>query len=210
MKSLVPLILFLVVSLIFWIVIYRHLKSLNKKIPEYFKQIAEKYGLALDLHAQAGESNKVGNIVFPTAKGLYKNRQLTIGCSIKGGNKKTPQTYIKVECSNRHNLNFHIEKSGKNHKYLNNSSRVSLMDSEFDDKFIVLSNSPPLIISTFTFNVKYSLLQALHLDFKGELKLENNILNYTEPVLMKNESSKTRIELLLHIMCDIADELEKV
>jgi hypothetical protein len=204
MKSIIPLIVILVVSLFFWIILYRYLKSLNKKIPEYFKQIAEKYGLTLDL------SNKTGNIVYPTSKGLYKNRQLTIGCLLKDGNKKNPQTYIKVECTNRRNLNFHIEKSHKNHKYFNNSSRVSLMDSEFDDKFIVLSNSPPLIISTFTFNVKYSLLQALHLGLKGELKLENNILDYTEPSLMKNESSKTRIELMLHIMCDIADELEKV
>ncbi len=210
MNNIVPLIVILAVSLLFWIMLYSYLKSLNKKVPEYFKQIAEKYGLSLDLPAQAGESNKAGNLVYPVAKGVYKNRQLTIGCNLKNGNKKNPQTYINVECANRHNLSFHIQKAQKNNNLSNNSNRVSLMDSEFDDKFIVLSNSSQLIMSAFSFNVKYSLLQALHLGLKGELSLENNILNYTEPALMKNDSSKTRIELLLHIMCDIADELEKV
>ena len=65
MNNIVPLIVILAVSLIFWIMLYSYLKSLNKKVPEYFKQIAEKYGLSLD------ESNKAGSMVYPVAKGVY-------------------------------------------------------------------------------------------------------------------------------------------
>ena len=83
------------------------------------------------------------------------------------------------------------------------------MDSEFDDKFAVSSETPDYVISLFTFNVKYSLLQAQNLGLRGELKLQGNKLSYIEPDMIKDESSRTRIELVMHILCDIADELEK-
>ncbi len=88
-------------------------------------------------------------------------------------------------------------------------SIVNMMDSEFDEKFIVTSSSGESILPIFTFNIKYSLIQVANLGFKGKLKLEGNILDYTEPELMMNENAKTRIELIMHILCDIADEYDK-
>lgn len=204
MKNLVLLVVLIVTSIFLWILIFKNSKSRNKKVKEYFAQLAEKYGLALD------ESNKIGAITYPLVTGIYKRRQIGIGC-LAGGDKnlKEAKTYVRVECSNRHNMSFHLVRKAKNSAIIPDGRAVKMMDSEFDEKYIVASASPDLIFPVFTFNVKYSLLQAIHLGLKGELTLDKNVLDYTEPTLINDENSKTRIELLMHILCDVADELEK-
>lgn len=204
MKSYLPVIALVVISLILWIFLFTFRKSRNKNILLYFKQLAEKYGLLLD------ESNKIGAVIYPLLKGVYKNRQIGIGCYIKNDSKKKLlTTYVRVECSNQKKISFDIVKKTKNSSLSDGGSIVNMMDSEFDEKFIVTSNSPEYLLPTFTFNIKYSLVQVANLGFKGELKLENNVLDYTEPELMNDENAKTRIELIMHILCDIADEFDK-
>ena len=205
MKSYLPVIALVIISLILWIFLFTIRKSRNKNILTYFKQLAEKYGLFLD------ESNKIGAVIYPLLKGVYKNRQIGIGCYIKNdGKKKLLTTYVRVECSNHRKISFDIVKKTKNSSLSGGGSIVNMMDSEFDEKFIVTSNSPEYLLPTFTFNIKYSLVQVANLGFNGELKLENNVLDYTEPELMNDENAKTRIELIMHILCDIADELGKM
>jgi len=204
MKSFL-LIVLIVISIFFWILILKSSKSRNKKVREAFAKLAEKYGLGLD------ESNKIGPITYPLVTGVYKRRQIGIGC-LAGADKngKDSKTYIRVECSNRNNMGFHLRKRLKTSAMApDGSASVSMLDTEFDDKYLVTSASPNMIFPVFTFNVKYSLLQALHLGLKGEVTLNKNVLDYTEPKLITDENSQTRIELLMHILCDIADELEK-
>jgi hypothetical protein len=97
----------------------------------------------------------------------------------------------------------------KNNPAPKEGSIVNMMDTEFDEKFIVTSNSPEYLFQIFTFNIKYSLIQVANLSFRGELKLAGNVLDYTEPGFVLDENSKTRIELIMHILCDIADEFDK-
>lgn len=204
MKNLILPAVLIVISIVLWTLIYKNSKSKNKIIKEYFIQLAEKYGLAID------ESNKIGAITYPLATGIYKRRQIGIGCYLGADNKqKEAQTYVRVECANRYNMGFHLSRRPKKGAEFSDGSAVNMLDTEFDEKYIVSSSSPNLIFPVFSFNVKYSLVQALNLGLKGELTLENNLLDYTEPRLMNDENSKTRIELILHILCDIADELEK-
>jgi len=204
MKSLL-LIVLIVISILLWILILKSSKSRNKKVREAFAKLAEKYGLGLD------ESNKIGPITYPLVTGVYKKRQIGIGCLAGSDkNQKDAKTYIRVECSNRNNMSFHLRKRLKNSVLPDDgAATVNMTDTEFDEKYLVTSNSPNLIFPVFTFNVKYSLLQALHLGLKGEVTLYKNVLDYTEPRLITDENSQTRIELLMHILCDIADELEK-
>lgn len=204
MKSYLPVIALVIISLILWIFLFTIRKSRNKNILTYFKQLAEKYGLLLD------ESNKIGAVIYPLLEGVYKNRQIGIGCYIKNdGNKKPVTTYVRAECSNHKKISFEIVKKMKNNSLSGGGSIVNMMDSEFDEKFIVTCNFPDFLMQVFTFNIKYSLIQVANLGFNGELKLENNVLDYTEPELMNDENSKTRIELIMHILCDIADEFDK-
>jgi hypothetical protein len=81
-------------------------------------------------------------------------------------------------------------------------------DSEFDSKFIVNTNNGERMFGMLNFSIKYKLLQSLNVGFKGELKLEGNKLSYTENELIKNNINLLRIEILLHLLCEISDELK--
>ena len=87
MKSYLPVIALVIISLILWIFLFTIRKSRNKNILTYFKQLAEKYGLFLD------ESNKIGAVIYPLLKAVYKNRQIGIGGYIKNDGKKKPREY---------------------------------------------------------------------------------------------------------------------
>ncbi len=202
MKNTIALVVLIIISVILWILIFMNSKSRNKKVREYFAQLAEKYGFKLD------ESNKAGKTVYPLLTGIYKGRQVGIGCLTGGENQKETKTYVRVECSNRNQMDFHLRRRPKN-GVMPSAATVNMMDAEFDEKYYVTSATPNLIFPVFSFNVKYSLLQALHLGLKGDMTLGKNLLDYTESKFISDENSKTRVELIMHILCDIADELEK-
>src|SRR5438876_2721959 len=167
MKTIIPAIILISLSIILWIIFIVYMKSLNKKIIQYFIQLAEKYHLAID------ESNKIGSVIYPVAQGIYKNRKIEIGCNVNNsGAKKSENTYIRVETSNPHKLSLLLARRTKNSTPMNRGNMVNMMDTEFDEKFIVSSSTPQYLFPVFTFNIKYSLLQALHLGMKGGLKLE--------------------------------------
>jgi hypothetical protein len=187
-------------SFLVWVIWFTSARSKGKGLLQNFRVIAEKYSFEID------ESSRSGKLVMPVLRGIYKKHQLEIGCS--PGTKNNCSTYTKVECQNNKNISFSLLPKGKTYTP-SGSAVMSLMDSEFDDKFAVSSETPDYVISLFTFNVKYSLLQAQDLGLRGELKLQGNKLSYVEPDMIKDESSRTRIELVMHILCDIADELEK-
>ena len=204
MQGYIPLFILIAVSIIIWVYFIIYFRTRNKNILVFFKQLSEKYGFLLD------ESNRVGSIIYPLLKGVYKNRQIGIGCYFnKEGGKKQVSTYIRVECSNPKNIAFNIIQKLKNSARAGGNI-VNMMDSEFDEKFIVSSSTPDYILPIFSFNIKYSLIQVSNLGFKGDLKIEGNLLDYTEPELMLSENSKTRIELIMHILCDLADEIGKI
>ena len=81
-------------------------------------------------------------------------------------------------------------------------------DAEFDGKFIVNTNNFEKMFSMLNFSIKYKLLQSLNVGFNGELTLEGNNLSYAENELIKNNINLLRIEILLHLLCEISDELK--
>lgn len=205
MKSIVPAIVLVAISILLWVVYFVAKKSQSKKTPGIFQSIAEKYGLVYD------GTNSVGGLIYPVIKGTYKNRHAAIGSlSQSASGNKDPQTYLRIECNNPRGINFLLCAKTKKNQQVQGGNVIQMHDHEFDEKFIVTGNYSELILSVFKFNVKYSLLQVQHLDLKGELKLTDNLLDYTEPGLIKDENSRTRIELMLHIMSDMADEVSKV
>src|SRR5260221_11400209 len=126
MKSYLPLVVLLALSLIIWIYLIIYFKSRNKNIAVYFRQLAEKYGFQLE------ESNKAGSIIYSLLKGVYKNRQIGIGCYFnKEGKKKQVSTYVRAECSNHNSIAFEVVQRMKNNP-VSQGSIVNMMDSEFD------------------------------------------------------------------------------
>ena len=72
------------------------------------------------------------------------------------------------------------------------------------------TNDPEKAIQILDYTIKFKLLQTANLGYNGEILLEGNNISYREPGLMKKESSLLRIELLLHVLSDIAEDLAHV
>lgn len=71
-------------------------------------------------------------------------------------------------------------------------------DNEFDDKFIIQTNSPDRVKKMFDFNTKFKLDQVSRLGFNGLIALEGSRLCYMEPELLASNDSLMRLELVMH------------
>lgn len=198
-------IIFVVFALIIpWLFVLFYLFTVNRNIVKSYKSFTEKYGFEVDL------SRKSGFFKHPVSHGSYRNIPVAIGSFIKQeGRKRSAATYIEAECSNPAEMDFIIVKKTNANSIKYGGRAFTINDSEFDDKFIVNSNDMNLMFDLLNFSIKYKLLQSLNVGFKGELTLKGNKLQYVEKELIKNSVNLLRIEILLHLLCEISDELKE-
>jgi hypothetical protein len=183
------------------VIIYGSLSS--KGILKSYKSLSDKYGFETDV------TKKSGLRKLPVVKGKYRNIPVEIGSFInQSGRKKPSATYVKAACTNPAGLEFIIVKKNHANEIKFGAKSFSISDAEFDGKFIVNTNNGEKMFSLLNFSIKYKLLQSLNVGFNGELKLEGNNLSYIENELIKNNINLLRIEILLHLLCEISDELK--
>ena len=185
-----------------WIIVLISAITKKKRIARFYKQLTDKYGFTPD------EAIDKKSKYLPLLTGAYRNRNVIIESLRKEtGGKKTDCTLVKVSIINSNNFEFLITLNTKQNRLkYQNSEKTG--DTEFDEKFILVSNNPELARQILNFNTKFKLQQAADLNFKGEVKLSGNIIEYEEPGLINSSASLMRTELLLHELCDIADELK--
>ncbi|HMQ78161.1 MAG TPA: hypothetical protein PKE39_07670 [Ignavibacteria bacterium] len=199
LKLLIVLVPVLVVP---WIALYFVLVASNKRVISNFKKLSEKYQLICDF------SKKVGMKTHPAAEGIYRNRQVKIESVVRDsidGKNVIPHTVLTVDCANSDNFHFKVYKRNKKNSLNFSAGSAMIDDNEFDDKFIILTNSPDRIKKMFDFNTKFKLDQVHRLGFNGLLALEGNRLLYMEPELLSNNDAVMRLELVMHELCDIAE-----
>ena len=197
------LIFIVIILAVPWIVVIFYGFVSNQGILKSYKSLSVKYSFETDL------TKKSGFRKLPVVTGKYRNIHVEIGSFInQSGRKKSSATYVKAACSNSAGLEFLIVK--KNHANENKYRAKSFLinDTDFDSKFIVNTNNGERMFSLLNFSIKYKLLQSLNVGFKGEIKLEGNNLSYVENELIKNNINLLRIEIMLHLLCEISDELK--
>ena len=204
MNNTAYIVVFALIVVLPWLAVYLYLKFISKNILKNYKLLSEKYGLLLDT------SKKAGLTRHPSADGVYRDLPVSIGCFMRGsGRRKYASTFVKTECLNPYGLSFFIIKRTKLNNVLYGREGIETGDSEFSEKFIVSADNPEVMNSLLNFSIKNKLLQIQNLGFKGELKLEYNSLQYVEPELIYRDVNLLRIELMLHLLCEFADELSQ-
>jgi hypothetical protein len=199
LKDNLQLIILIAVLVIPWIIILLYLSSRRKKVLKHYRKLAEKYGFTTD------ESRKK----YPSAYGEYRSRKVIIGSDKESeGSKTSGYTFVKVLTDNPTGFSFGIFRNSRQNKIRLAGNSVSSGDAEFDEKFLLTANNPVLAKGILNFNTKFKLLQAVDLGLKGEVSLNSNVLLYKESGLIKSPESMMRTELMLHELCDIADELK--
>lgn len=199
------LIVLIPVLIVPWIAIYFVFLKGRKKVITNYKKLAEKYSLECDY------SKKVGMKIHPKGHGIYRNRQVKIESAVRDsidGQKVIPHTILTVECANSDGFTFTVVKRNKKNSLRYNAGTVMLDDNEFDDKFIIQTNSPDKIKKIFDFNTKFKLDQIVRLGFNGIISLNGNVLQYIERDLLASDESLMRVELVLHELCDIAEVMK--
>ncbi len=199
LKLLIVLIPVLVVP---WIALYFVFIASNKKVIANYKKLAEKYQLSCDF------SKKVGMKTHPSAEGIYRNRQVKIESVVRDsvdGKNVIPHTVLTVDCPNSDNFFFKVYKRNKKNSQNFSAGSAMVDDNEFDDKFIIQTNSPDRVKKMFDFNTKFKLDQVSRLGFNGLIALEGSRLCYMEPELLASNDSLMRLELVMHEFCDIAE-----
>lgn len=202
LKSGILIGIILIVPLIFILVIW--LKA-SQKIVKSFKKLEEKYSMKCDY------SKKVGMKTHPSATGIYRNRSLKIETLIRDtvdGEKVAPHTAVYIECLNPGGLSFSVVKRKRKNNALFLTGSALMNDNEFDDKFILKTNNIERLRKIFDFNTRFKFDQAHKLGFDGIVKLEDNVLSYTDIGLIDDDNSLLRTELIMHELCDIADSLK--
>ena len=194
-----PLILLVGASLFLWMLLVVIKNFASGSLVKNYKKLGETYNANVDF------SKKIGSAKYPSAHGNYRNREMVIESYTNVAGKNSPNTLVKVNCNNPSNFTLSLKK--KNKKTID--SNVQTGDSEFDAVFTMKTNDPEKAINILDYTIKFKLLQTANLGFNGELLLDGNTISYNEPGLIKKESSLLRIELLLHVLSDIADDLEK-
>lgn len=170
-----------------------------------YKSIAEKYDLTLN------EFRKEGKVKLPLITGSYRNFPVQIGAMLKPEmKKKTPFTFVSVECENHDGLSFKIVRRTKANKITYGSAESPIGDSEFDEKFIINTNNSAEMSLIMNFNVKYKMIQAQHLGAYGDLTLNDNEVLYMEQGYISSDTDLMRAEILLHLVCDFADEMKRI
>ncbi len=198
------LIVLLPVLIVPWIAIYFVFLRGRKKVISNYNKLAEKYSLECDY------SKKVGMKIHPNGHGIYRNRKVKIESAVRDsidGQKVIPHTILTVECANSDGFTFTVVKRNKKNSMNYNAGTVMLDDNEFDDKYIIQTNSPDKIKKIFDFNTKFKLDQVVKLGFNGIISLNGNVLQYIERDLLQNDESLMRVELVMHELCDIAEVL---
>ena len=196
------LIFILIIVAVPWLAVIIYGTLSNKGILKNYKSLAEKYSFELD------SSKKSGLRKHPVVKGTYRNIPVEIGTFINPEGKKSTATYVNASCSNPTGFEFLIVKRNHSNTVKYGGKDYTVNDTEFDSKFIVNTNNGEKIFSMLNFSIKYKLLQSLNVGFKGELKLEGNKLSYVENELIKNNINLLRIEIILHLLCEISDEIK--
>jgi len=195
-----PLVILVGASLFLWMLMVVIKNFSGGSVVKNFKKIGETYNANVDY------SKKVGSAKYPAAYGSYRNRDIAIESYTNVEGKNSPNTLIKVKCDNLSNLTLSLKRKNK----LSSGNNVPTGDSEFDDVFVMKTNDPEKAIQILDYTIKFKLLQTANLGYNGEILLEGNNISYSEPGLMKKESSLLRIELLLHVLSDIAEDLAHV
>jgi hypothetical protein len=184
-----------------WIIILISAITKKKRIAGFCKQLVQKYSFS------TGEPDDKKTKHFPPVSGIYRNRNISIHAKRKETGKKQIYTLTSVNILNKDNFEFLITKNNKQNR-IKFPSAAKTGDAEFDDGFILVSNNHELAQKVLNFNTKFKLQQAADLDFKGEVRLRGNLLEYEEPGFINTPAALMRTELLLHELCDIADELK--
>ena len=197
------LIFIVIIVTVPWLAVMIYGSLSSKGVLKSYKSLSDKYGFETDL------TKKSGFRKLPVVKGRYRNIPVEIGSFInQGGRKKSAATYIKAACTNPAGLEFIIVKKNRANEIKYGAKSFLINDAEFDGKFIVNTNNFEKMFSMLNFSIKYKLLQSLNVGFNGELTLEGNNLSYAENELIKNNINLLRIEILLHLLCEISDELK--
>lgn len=151
---------------------------------------------------------KVGMKTHPHAEGIYRNRQVKIESVVRDsidGKNVIPHTVLTVDCPNADNFFFKVYKRNKKNSQNFSAGSSMVDDNEFDDKFIIQTNSPDRVKKMFDFNTKFKLDQVNRLGFNGLIALDGSRLFYMEPELLASNDSLMRLELVMHEFCDIAE-----
>lgn len=177
----------------------------SRNIKKYYKLLSDKYGLKL------GTSSNGELADHTLIEGNFRDLPVEIGSYKKEeANRKIHLTYVKVNCVNPDHFGFVIAKRNMTNEVLYGNKSVSMNDREFDEKFIVSTNDYPRFNSILNFSVKFKLLQILNIGLKGDFILQGNALAYSESGLITRSTDLLRIELILHLLSEIADELKTV
>ncbi len=187
-----------------WIALYFVMFTSRKKVVSNYNKLTEKYSFECDY------SKKVGMKTHPSARGIYRNRQVKIESTIRDsvdGQKVIPHTMLTVDCANSDGFTFNVVKRNKRNSSNYSAGTVLLDDNEFDDKFIVQTNNPGKLKKIFDFNTRFKLEQVIKLGFNGIISLNGNVLQYADRDLLQNDESLMRVELIMHELCDIAEVL---
>lgn len=197
-------IIFIAVILISpWLLMLSYIVIINRNIKKNYKSLANKYSFEVDA------SKKSGFINYPLSHGQYRGIPVEI-CSFRNeeGKKKTPATYVSADCTNENSFEFIIVKKNSTNNIKYGAKAFTVNDSELDGKFIINTNDTEKMFGLLNFSVKYKLQQSMNVGFKGKLFLTGTKLRYEENELIKGSLNLLRIEILLHLVCEIADELK--
>jgi hypothetical protein len=187
-----------------WLLILIYFYIINRSIVKSYKSLSDKYGFEVDT------SKKSGFLRHPVSRGSYRNISVTIGSFIKQeGKKKSASTYIEAACINPDGIDFLIAKKTNANRIKYGGGTFTINDSEFDNNFIINTNNIEKMFPLLNFSIKYKLLQTLNVGFRGELTLSGSKLKYEEKELIKSSVNLLRIEILLHLLCEISDELKE-
>jgi hypothetical protein len=196
------LIFIIVIVTVPWLAVIMYGLFSNHGILKNYKSLSDKYKFELDT------SKKSGFRKHPVVKGKYRDIPVEIGTFINEEGKKKTATYVNADCSNTSGFAFIIFKKNHANTVKYGGKAFSVNDSEFDSKFIVNTNNGEKMFALLNFSIKYKLLQSLNVGYNGEIKLEGNKLIYIENELIKNNINLLRIEIMLHLLCEISDELK--
>ncbi|MGA2668520.1 MAG: hypothetical protein ABSF32_06330 [Ignavibacteria bacterium] len=189
--------------LIVWLTWFIYQKFIDKQLSKNYGLLSERYGLAVV------DSKKIGLIHYPVTEGNVKNYPVQLGTMVNGSGKNGKVfSFVKITCTNTPGLAIQIIKKTPANKFNYSGNLQYTGDSEFDENYIINFSNAERIVDLLNFSVKYKLLQIANVDFKGKLTLDGNLLSYIEPGLIIDKRDLLRIELILHLLCEIADGLK--
>jgi hypothetical protein len=186
-----------------WVILLFLKLNSGKKVHKNFEKLLDKYSLE-----PGNKANSLKNL--NSVRGLYRGRDIKIESMLNdpvSGNKGM-HTVLLVNCSNPDNFSFSLLKRNRQNNSSYGKNSVPAEDSEFDSKFVIVSNDPARIKNIFDFNTRFKLDQVHKLGFNGVIELRGNSLMYSEKGKIKDDETLMRFELVLHEFCDIADVMK--